>query len=148
MKKVTSFLVIVMAVFSLNTVFAQSGARVQNAKAKIQSVRNETPSQRAKSYTDTLKSILSLSDEQYQKVLAINTDFITQRDALRKSKVTDTTGQVKAQMKTIKQDRNAKIKAVLTTEQQAKWAAWKKEKAASLKSGKDSGDAKNDSDGM
>ena len=34
-------------------------------------------------YTQQLKNKLKLSDDQYQKVLAVNTEYITRNDALR-----------------------------------------------------------------
>ena len=44
-----------------------------------------TAADRASQYSNELKSALTLNDDQYQKVLAVNTECITRRDALKGS---------------------------------------------------------------
>lgn len=41
--------------------------------------------ERAKAYTNELKSVLNLTDDQYAKVMAVNTECIKRKDAMRQS---------------------------------------------------------------
>ena len=54
--------------------------------------KNTPPEQRAKQYTDQMKTQLNLTDDQYGKVLAVNTECIKRKDALRQSGSTDMHG--------------------------------------------------------
>lgn len=128
MKKVKTLILIAIAVFSLNTVFAQSNSTAKNTKG---TKTIKTVAQRAQVYADTLKNVLNLSDDQYSKIVSINTDYLTKKAAFHKTAKTDSTVQAKTQMYQIRKDRNAQIKAVLTPAQQTTWNAWKKSKEKS-----------------
>lgn len=59
------------------------GAMQANAQNGIAAIKQLSVEERAAKATDKLNQIVSLSPEQYQKVLAINKDFFVKRDALR-----------------------------------------------------------------
>ena len=71
---------------------------------------------RAKDATDKINATAQLSKEQYARVLDVNTNFFTQREALRANG-----GQpdedARAKMKDLAKDRETKLKAILTPEQ-------------------------------
>jgi hypothetical protein len=77
----------------------EKGQRGRDGKGKDQRERQSkmTAADRATQYSNQLKTALTLNDDQYQKVLAVNTECITRRDALRG-------GQEKGAMKTGKAD--------------------------------------------
>jgi hypothetical protein len=98
MKKI--FITFVALLFVQVTIFAQTpvvspaDTPAQNPKTekneKNQKGRNQrerqpkmTAAERAVQYSMQLKTGLSLSDAQYQQVLAINTECVTRKDALR-----------------------------------------------------------------
>jgi Spy/CpxP family protein refolding chaperone len=70
----------------------------------------------AKSLTDSMKTRLSLTAEQYPKVLAINQNFIDGISKLKDTPATDSTA-AGAQVKTLSENRDAELKKVLTNEQ-------------------------------
>lgn len=70
--------------------------------------------QRATQYSQDLKAKLGLSDEQYAKVLTVNTECITRKDALKTLK--DATA-VKAGKKQIKDYRTTEFAKILTADQ-------------------------------
>lgn len=89
--------------------------------------------QRAVQYSQDLKAKLGLSDDQYAKILAVNTECITRKDALKNS--TDAAA-TKDGKKQIKDYRAAEFAKILTPEQQTKL----KSMNASNKHGESKGD--------
>ena len=71
--------------------------------------------ERAKDATDKINATAQLSKDQYTKVLDVNTNFFTQREALRASGGQDDDTRVK--MKELAKDRETKLKAILSPEQ-------------------------------
>ena len=69
----------------------------------------------AQRLTDRMKTELSLNDEQYAKVLEINTAFISKTSEARKAS-TDR-AEVSAAIKGLNDEKDAKLKTVLTEEQ-------------------------------
>lgn len=57
----------------------------QKGKGQKEKQPKMTASDRAAQYSNELKTALTLNDEQYQKVLAVNTECITRKDAMRGS---------------------------------------------------------------
>jgi hypothetical protein len=91
----------------------------------------------AKKITDNMKEDLSLTADQYKKVYDINFEFLTKaKDEKNAVKATGAKLQKKDKVKELKvigQDREAKLKAVLTEEQFKKFEATKKENKDKLK---------------
>jgi hypothetical protein len=65
--------------------------------------------------TDRMNQTAQLTPDQYAKVLQINKDYQTQREAFGSPK--EMTDEQRNQMRAAAKDREAKIKAVLTPEQ-------------------------------
>ncbi|MBO9729370.1 MAG: hypothetical protein J7623_12100 [Chitinophaga sp.] len=88
MKKLITAIAIMLAV---SPAFAQTAktATPQQAPAARQAPATPkalpAPEKRAIAYTDELKTKLHLTDDQYQKVLAVNTECIKRKDALKAS---------------------------------------------------------------
>ena len=89
------------------------GARSEQGRA------HGTPQERAKQATDRLNGLVTLTADQYQKVLEVNINFNTQKEALRVNG-----GQpgedMRSKVKVLSEDRDTKLKAILTADQ------WKK----------------------
>lgn len=78
--------------------------------------------ERAVQYADQLKSTLSLSDAQYKQVLAVNTECITRKDALRAN------GSIKKQGNDgIHAYRIAEYQKIFTAEQMTAFENYRKE---------------------
>lgn len=73
---------------------------------------NLTPEERAKKRTEKMKTELTLSDAQTSEIYAINLEHITEMDKLREEQKA-----LREKMKAEKEEARAKIKAVLTAEQ-------------------------------
>ncbi|HVI48673.1 MAG TPA: hypothetical protein VM802_27640 [Chitinophaga sp.] len=92
----------------------QAAPAKQQAPAKI--AKQLPPAeQRAAQYADELKQKLSLTDDQYKKVLAVNTECIRRKDALKAGGDQD-----KAKFKEISEYRKQQFQTILTPDQQAK----------------------------
>ena len=78
--------------------------------------------QRAVQYSQDLKAKLGLSDDQYGKILTVNTECITRKDALKT--LTDAAA-VKDGKKQIKDYRSAEFAKILTADQLTKLKAMK-----------------------
>jgi hypothetical protein len=96
---------------------AQSDDKPAPTAAPANQAPRQRPSvdDRAKQATERLHSTVQLTPEQYAKVLAINKDFFTQREAQRTSP--NGGADMKASARGLAKDREDKIKAVLTPEQ-------------------------------
>ncbi|MDB5281058.1 MAG: hypothetical protein JWO06_133 [Bacteroidota bacterium] len=107
-----------MAIMTLAT-FAQETP----APARGEKHPNASPQERAKQATDKLNGVVKLSTDQYTKVLEANTNFFTQRAALRGAGGPPS-DETKTKMKALMDDREAKVKAILSADQ------WKKKEEA------------------
>lgn len=86
---------------------------------------NATPEQRAKSQTDRMKDKLVLSDDQYKQVLDINTYYAQKLDPIIHS---DKGKFAKyRQAKPLLDEKDKKLKGVLTPDQYKQWQDLKKE---------------------
>ena len=114
MKKIA--VLVVMAFFAISS-FAQE-APARNKKER------PSPEVRAEKMTARMKEKLALSDEQATKIKAINLEAAKKKDEMKKQADADRAAK-KAKMKTVEQERDAKIQEVLTEEQKAKYAEMK-----------------------
>jgi Spy/CpxP family protein refolding chaperone len=98
--------------------FAQSNGSISNGpgKGKRQAkMENLTPEQRADKMTAKMKKELDLTADQEKQVKASNLEFAQQQEAIRmKSEA------LKAERKALVDAHRAKMKGILTPEQQAK----------------------------
>lgn len=142
MKQIAKLFVFAMAVLTLNNAIAQTnGQKTKPAYGKQRQDRPNgkqklTPEQRATKNTDSLRVRLNLTDDQYAKILSINTGFLKSKDALRIKTKTDSTytkETFKTDLKSIHADRKKQIEAILTPEQKKTWAAWKKSQSGNTK---------------
>lgn len=138
MKRIHSLMILIALFISFQTLSAQSDTSANNLKqiptankGAFYAVQNN-PAE----YAGTLKVKLGLSDVQYQKILAIQTDYIAKRKDARQQMKDNPEGDQKQQMKSLKLERNTQIKELLTPGQIQKWNAWKKQKGEEFKSGK------------
>ena len=82
---------------------------------------------RAKNQMEELRTLLNLSDEQFEKVVKINNDAIAGVKTLRTDSSVSREN-VRGEMRKIKEGRNAAMKAVLTEEQYAKFLVYEAQK--------------------
>lgn len=122
MKKLIAAIAIMLAVAPA---FAQTAPAAPAAPAKQAPAKPAhapkalpAPEQRAAQYTDELKTKLNLTDDQYKKVLAVNTECIRRKDALKASGQKDANGK-----KEIAAYRKQQFQTILTPDQQAKLKA-------------------------
>jgi hypothetical protein len=94
--------------------------------------------ERAKNQLEELRTVLSLTDEQFAKVVKINNDLIAGLKTLRTDSSASRDNK-RVEIKKIKDGRNAAMKAVLTEEQFVKFLAYDAEKNTPKRRGK-SGD--------
>lgn len=87
----------------------------------------KTPEEKAQAITDKMKTELSLTDDQYQKVHTANVDFVSKTWELKKGGDANTQ-QAKDKIKPIKKEYHTAIKGILTPEQLTKFEAMKNEK--------------------
>ena len=90
-----------------------------------------SPETRAKSITDKMKSELTLSDDQYNKVYDINLKYAQKNKEALKEEGTRLT-KLKA-MKAENEEKNKELKGVLTEEQFEKYKGMRKEMKAGMK---------------
>ncbi len=109
-------LAIALSVFGYSALYAQA----------------KDPATRAKELTDKMKTSLSLTDEQYSKVEAINLDFATAASALRKSNEAARNEKFNA-YKDLSKKRKESLKSVLTEEQLKTMEAQQKEHRDKMK---------------
>ncbi|WP_146616234.1 hypothetical protein [Chitinophaga dinghuensis] len=86
MKKLIAAIVVMMAmspVFAQTATPAPAATKQAPAKAPATPKALPAPEQRAIAYSDELKTKLHLTDDQYKKVLAVNTECIRRKDALK-----------------------------------------------------------------
>jgi len=85
-----------------------------------------TPEEMAKKQTERMKEDLSLNEDQITKVSAINLKYNKKFKEMRKNASGDRTAMREAMM-TVRKERNAEMKKVLTEEQYEKMLAKEKE---------------------
>jgi hypothetical protein len=115
----------------------------QKGKEQREGKREKQPkmsaSDRAAQYSTELKTALTLNDDQYQKVLAVNTECITRRDALKG-------GGDKAAMKTGKADikayRLGEFQKIFTADQMTAYQNMNDDNGKDVKDEKDDKDEK------
>ena len=90
---------------------------------------------RAKKSTERMAESLSLTDAQQEQILAINLAFAKKNEAERKVEMEARKSIVEAKRAELK-EQDAKIQAVLTEEQRAKWTEIKAEKMNDRKRGR------------
>lgn len=119
------FIVLAFALFSFVT---QSMAQTNPnpaGKDNIQNLKNATPEQRAQMQNDKMKEKLALNDDQFKKVSALNLlyaqkiDPIIHNDDSRFSKY--------RKIKPLLEEKDEKLKAILTKDQYKQYESLKKE---------------------
>ena len=90
-----------------------------------------TPEERATKMTDRMKTELSLDDQQYQKVHAINVKY-AEKTAEVRSKRGDRQ-EILTAMREINKERRSELKSVLSEEQMQKFAEMQKQGRSSMK---------------
>jgi periplasmic protein CpxP/Spy len=106
-----------LIVFAVATLIAVGGF----AQGKRQT---KTADERAEKVTNKMKEKLNLTDEQVQKVKAINLEAAQQKDTM-KTAAKEKRAEMKEKVKTIEANRDAKIKEVLTDAQKAEYEKMK-----------------------
>ncbi|MDB5228455.1 MAG: hypothetical protein JWN78_2648 [Bacteroidota bacterium] len=120
-------MILVMAIPALN---AKNISRADDPRVKYP---KKTAEERAKTLTDTLSSIISLSSDQYQKAYASNLKYVNAKETAK-----STGGEnVKAEMLAAIKTRKLEIAAILTADQKAKWMTWKKSRKAQMQSNRE-----------
>lgn len=102
----------IMVMISLST-FAQQGKGGEKPN----------PEERAKQMTERLATELELSEAQKNQVLAINMEYAKKREAEMEARKAEMEARKKEQ-----QEHEAKIQAILTEDQKAKWVELKDER--------------------
>jgi Spy/CpxP family protein refolding chaperone len=87
---------------------------------------------RSREQVEKMKTALSLNDEQYASIKAIDEKYRTKHHALKKDTAATKADKVDA-MKAIHKERSKEIAGVLTSEQQDKWKAFNKAQSAQRK---------------
>jgi hypothetical protein len=86
---------------------SQAAPERMHRQKQMQSVEK-----RAKEYTNELKNVLNLTDDQYSKIMAVNTECIKRKDAVRQSGGDNASG-----FKEIAQYRRQQFQTILTPTQ-------------------------------
>ncbi|MFT3748872.1 MAG: hypothetical protein QM768_11165 [Agriterribacter sp.] len=94
-------------------------------------MQHKTPEEKAKMMSDKMKTTLTLTDEQYQKVQAINLDFATKTKDIKKDG-TDKNSWIE-KVKPLEEERTTALKGVLTPEQFTKYESLKEEMKGKMK---------------
>lgn len=113
-----------MALFMLVSVSSFSQEKMQH----------KTPEEKAKMLSDKMKTDLTLSDEQFQKVQTVNLDFATKTSALPKD---GDKSAWKDKMKSLDEDRSKSLKEILTPDQFSKYEKNRSEMKEKMKERKD-----------
>lgn len=120
---------VLMGTFAVSTLPAQTPEATPAATEKAKPKAGPGKGEKGKPKLDKLKTELTLTDDQAQKIQAI----MEEQGKAGKSIKEDTALSKEQKMEKMKAHRtetDAKIKAVLTPEQQAKWAELKKNRPA------------------
>ena len=90
--------------------------------AAQQKIQTKTPEERAVIITNKMRTNLNLSDDQYAKVKAVNLDFATKFDEIRRS---ENKKDIVGKMRNLDSRRMQSLKAVLTPAQYTKYETQK-----------------------
>lgn len=107
-----------------STVSKPASTATRSAKG---TATRETPETKAKANVEKLNAEVGLKADQVTSATKIFTDFYTKLNALRQQKATLDEKALEAKKKELKHERNNSLKAILTTEQWAKFQAANKE---------------------
>ena len=118
---------------SAQTLRGDKGKGNQRGKDQKEKQPKMTAADRAVQYSNQLKTVLTLNDDQYQKVLAVNTECITRKDAMKGS---GDKGAMKTGKSDIKAYRLGEFKKIFTAQQMTIYQNMNENK-----------DGKNDNDG-
>ena len=99
---------------SAQTSKGDKGKGNQRGKRQREKQPRMTTANRAVQYSNQLKTVLTLNDDQYQKVLAVNTECITRKDAMRGN---GDKGAMKTGKSDIKAYRSGEFKKIFTAQQ-------------------------------
>lgn len=120
MKKTKSIaLIIILLVFSVSII----GRAQENSKTEKQTKYKGTPEEQAKKITDKMKERLDLTDEQYNKVLKLQTDRIIYRRELQNKDLIS-----KSEIRQKREEFRNGMKSILTDEQLKKMKNYSKTK--------------------
>lgn len=112
------------------TIAPANTARPRTAEAMSERRKGPSAEARAKQATEELNGKVSLTKEQYEKVYALNLEFMKERIASKPADKAEMTEADRAKMQEARKANNQKIKALLTAEQLEKLKAANKEKRA------------------
>lgn len=106
-----------IAVIIIFFIFAVSGIGKAQDNSQIDETKKFkcTPEEQAKKITDKMKTHLNLTDEQYSKILKLNTDRIAYNRELRNKDLIS-----KSEVKQKREEFRSGMKSILTDEQQQK----------------------------
>jgi periplasmic protein CpxP/Spy len=148
MKYTIIFSMLLLSFVWTATVNAQNKDKQKNPSSEKKQAL--TPEQRAQKQTDKLQSKLVLTEEQKLKVYDLNLNRIKQNQALReKNKGNSEQKGSKEEFQKIRTDFDTQLNAILTADQQTKWAQLKeehKDKRSALKESKGKGKSKKQED--
>ncbi len=121
--KTKSFLLSFFMLIGVFSVHANPTLKSKPSKISVE--------QHATNTTDTMKVVVGLTDEQYQKLYAINLDYYTNRKELKLQSKSDTIQTDKADNKSafiqLYKKYKTSIHQVLTDEQRQRWQEYKKQ---------------------
>lgn len=125
-------IVIAACLLSLTTVNAQeAGSQRKGANKEAHKDKNATPEQRAQKHVDGLAAEITLTEEQKPKIYELALAKVKKADEIRaKYKTAENKDGKAAELKALKKEFHANVKAVLTPEQIEKLKAVQKEKKA------------------
>lgn len=137
MKKIKTVFILLVAMLAFNAVNAQPS---ETDKAKTKNVKpyeKLTAEQKAVRSADSLQVRLSLTKEQYTKVIPINAAYYKNKAALKLKykSASDENDTYKKEAKQLRQSRDKDIAALLTPAQNETWKNWKQSKKDSHPNG-------------
>lgn len=126
-------MLIAVCLLSLTTVHAQDATKGQRKPAR-ETKQQATPEERAQKHVDGLAAEITLTEDQKPKLYALSLAKVKKADEIRaKYKGAENKEGKEAEMKALKKDFQAQVKAVLTADQIEKLKALQKERKAAGK---------------
>jgi hypothetical protein len=110
-------IMVAVAMMVCSIIFAQTGEKIHHKNRQ--------------GHAEKMKSVLSLSDTQVASIKEIDKKYNPKQHQLKRD---STSVDKKAQLKSVREQRQTEIDAVLTPEQKVKWDAYKKQNADRRKS--------------
>lgn len=132
MKK--QILMALVVVCTTTFIYAQSIVETSKAAQGTGQRAQLTPEERSRRFADKVNSTVQLSPEQYQRVMDLNMELINQRKAA-KAVQGKSNGNNHDEFKAMIQQRNEKLKSILTSEQWQKWQLAMEQKRAEMRKG-------------